>query len=321
MAASPSQACGSCAPGHGGRRGSTARGRGVARAWWCRRATIAVDCVELAELDAVRVELVVLELDARPAAPPAWPRPRGGVRLALLDLRPHLLLGLGVGQPEHLEELDRTRGSTCWRASRSAWRPGRAPASRCRAAPCPAWSPRTARASRRGCRSPGLEVFEPRPFDGGCRWIASPAQKTRCRWRWVAYISLLPHSDVPVIFTSRSGTPTRFRTISGRRFLVDVRRRLADVVAPDDEPLVPRPDHADQAGADAADVRAGLDDPVEDGGAVATYCEDVGLEGDVHRAGDVHLALERQPDVLGDQGLGAVRADQVLRPDRRRRGR
>ncbi len=57
-------------------------------------------------------------------------------------------------------------------------------------------------------------MLEPSPFDGGCRWTASPAQKTRCSCRWVAKYSLLPHSEVPVISTSRSGTPTRFLTIS-----------------------------------------------------------------------------------------------------------
>ena len=38
-----------------------------------------------------------------------------------------------------------------------------------------------------------MEVLEPRPLDGGCRWTASPAANTRCFCRWVAYISLLPH--------------------------------------------------------------------------------------------------------------------------------
>ena len=56
-------------------------------------------------------------------------------------------------------------------------------------------------------------VLEPRPFDGGCRCTASPAQKTRPRCRWVAYISLLPHRLVPVISTVRSGMPSRLRTI------------------------------------------------------------------------------------------------------------
>ena len=58
-----------------------------------------------------------------------------------------------------------------------------------------------------------MEVLEPSPLLGGWRWTASPAQNTRPDWRWVAYISLLPHSEVPVISTSRSGMPSRFRTI------------------------------------------------------------------------------------------------------------
>ena len=59
-----------------------------------------------------------------------------------------------------------------------------------------------------------MEVLEPRPLDGGCRWTASPAANTRCFCRWVAYISLLPHRLVPVISMSRSGMPRRFLAIS-----------------------------------------------------------------------------------------------------------
>src|ERR1022692_2451394 len=40
------------------------------------------------------------------------------------------------------------------------------------------------------------DVLEPSPLLGGWRWIASPAQKTRPDCRCVAYISLLPHSEV-----------------------------------------------------------------------------------------------------------------------------
>jgi hypothetical protein len=58
-----------------------------------------------------------------------------------------------------------------------------------------------------------MEVFDPNPLLGGCRWIASPAQNTRPDCRWVAYISLLPHREVPVISTWRSGIPRRLRTI------------------------------------------------------------------------------------------------------------
>ncbi len=48
---------------------------------------------------------------------------------------------------------------------------------------------------------------------------------------------------------------------------------------------------------------------------MADIGRDVGLEGDVHRAGDVHRTLAGQADVLGDPGAGAVGADEVLRPD------
>jgi hypothetical protein len=63
---------------------------------------------------------------------------------------------------------------------------------------------------------------------------------------------------------------------------VDDGRRLADVVAPDDQPLVPWPDHADQTGADAADVAARLDDPVEDGRPGRHVRGNISFEGDIH---------------------------------------
>ncbi len=59
-----------------------------------------------------------------------------------------------------------------------------------------------------------MEVLELSPLLGGCRCIASPTQNTRTLCSSVAYISLLPHNDVPVISTWRSGTPMRLRTIS-----------------------------------------------------------------------------------------------------------
>ena len=39
---------------------------------------------------------------------------------------------------------------------------------------------------------------------------------------------------------------------------------LVDVVSPDDQPFVPGANHADKAHADAADIGAGLHDPVKD---------------------------------------------------------
>ena len=101
----------------------------------------------------------------------------------------------------------------------------------------------------------------------------------------------------------------------GRERLVDLGRRLVDVVAPDDQPLVPRADHAHEAEADPADVRARLQHPVQDARAVRDVPGEVGVEDDVHRPRDVHLALHRQPDVLGDLRAPAVGADEVLRAD------
>ena len=93
--------------------------------------------------------------------------------------------------------------------------------------------------------------------------------------------------------------------------LVHLRRRLVDVVAPDDQPLVPRPHHAHEAQPDAAHVRAGLQHPVQDARPVRDQVREVGLEDDVHRPRDVHLALEGQVDVRGDLAAAAVGADDV----------
>jgi hypothetical protein len=42
---------------------------------------------------------------------------------------------------------------------------------------------------------------------------------------------------------------------------------------------------------------------------------EVGVQDDVHAAGDVHLALERQPDVGRDLAAAAIGADHVLGAD------
>ena len=42
----------------------------------------------------------------------------------------------------------------------------------------------------------------------------------------------------------------------------------------------------------------------------------VGAEEDVHRPADAHLAFEREARVFGDEGVSAVRADEVFRADR-----
>ena len=54
------------------------------------------------------------------------------------------------------------------------------------------------------------------------------------------------------------------------------------------------------AHADAADVGAGLHDPVEHARPVRDVARQVGLEDDVHRAGDAHLAVHAQAGILGD---------------------
>ena len=111
----------------------------------------------------------------------------------------------------------------------------------------------------------------------------------------------------------------------GGEGVVHLRRALVDVVAPDDQPLVPGPHHAHQPHADAAHVGAGLHDPVENGGPVCHVFRQIRLEDDVHRAADTHLAAERQPGIRRDLGIAAIGADQVLerisnsRPDRRSR--
>src|ERR1039458_8701473 len=61
---------------------------------------------------------------------------------------------------------------------------------------------------------------------------------------------------------------------------------------------VPRTDHPYQPHPDPADVRPRLQDPVQDAWAVLDLLAEVSVEHDVHRPGQIHLALERQPDVL-----------------------
>ena len=106
---------------------------------------------------------------------------------------------------------------------------------------------------------------------------------------------------------------------AARLVLVDLRRRLADVVAPDEQPLVPGPDHPNDAHPDAADRRARLEDPVQDAGPVLDQVCEVRPDQDVHAAGDAHLTLERQSDVLGHFAAASVRAEEVLGADLRDR--
>src|SRR6266487_2399465 len=102
---------------------------------------------------------------------------------------------------------------------------------------------------------------------------------------------------------------------SGCRLVVDVGWGIVDVVAPNDEPFVPGTHHADGAHPDTADVGAGLQHPVEYARSVGNVFREVGRENDVHAAGDVHLPLQGQADVLGDHAASTVSAEQVPGPD------
>src|SRR3546814_19217610 len=74
----------------------------------------------------------------------------------------------------------------------------------------------------------------------------------------------------------------------------DNRRLVVDVVAPGDEPFVPRAHHADDACANTTDARSRLNHPVQDRRPVVTQVTKVGLEHDVHRPGHIHLSLARE---------------------------
>ena len=135
-------------------------------------------------------------------------------------------------------------------------------------------------------------MLEPSPLDGGWRCTASPAKNTRP----LAMGERVHVVDGPDARWTRSliGIVSSPIEIVGDRVAIVVgncRRRLIDVVAPDDQPLVPRAHHAHEAHADAADVRARLHNPVKHARAMRDILRKVGLEHDVHRAGDTHLAL------------------------------
>ncbi len=262
----------------------------------------------------MRVELVVLQLHGADQGRPLGPA-AGGVRLALLDLLPHLLLGLRLGEAEHLEELAELAarlvgpGHDLLRDRGALLR---------------------VRLKQAG---PGLAAQDGGQLPGEVVGVLHGRVGAEAVRRRVPVHRVAGREDPPPLQVGRVhlvvapqagagdldlevGHAEQVPHDLGRLACVHRRRRLADVVAPDDQPLVPRPDHPDQAGPDAADVGAGLDHPVEDAGAGRDLGRDVGLEGDVHRARDVHLALVGQADVLGDQRPGAVGADQVLGPDR-----
>ncbi len=82
-----------------------------------------------------------------------------------------------------------------------------------------------------------------------------------------------------------------------RPLVVELRRRVVDVIAPDDQPLVPRAHHQHQPHPDPPDVRARLQHPVPDTRPMLHLGAQISVKDDVHRAGHVHLALERETDV------------------------
>ena len=117
-----------------------------------------------------------------------------------------------------------------------------------------------------------------------------------------------PHRDV--------GHAEQVADDLGRGRVVDLRRRLVDVVTPGQQPLVPRAHHPHQAHADAADIRTGPHHPVQDARPVRDVAGQIGLEHDVHRARLAAAPADRQPDLLGDHAAATVRADQVAGADR-----
>ena len=88
---------------------------------------------------------------------------------------------------------------------------------------------------------------------------------------------------------------------------------FVDVIAPDDQPLVPRPHHTDKAHANPTDVRARLHDPVENAGTVCDVFGKISAEDDIHRPAHTHLTLKGETAMLGNQRIAAICTDQILR--------
>ena len=102
----------------------------------------------------------------------------------------------------------------------------------------------------------------------------------------------------------------------GDRFVVaEFPFALRKVVAPDEQPLVPRPYHAHHAGADAADLRARLQHPVQHARPVCDVFGQIDLGDDVHAAGAAHFTFHRQADDLRNAAAAAVGADQIFGAD------
>ena len=101
----------------------------------------------------------------------------------------------------------------------------------------------------------------------------------------------------------------------GCRRLVEDRWRFVDVIAPNDQPLIPGTHHADGAHPDATDIGAGLQHPVEHSWSVGNVFREVGRDEDIYAARDIYLPDHGQGDVPGDQAASAVSTQQILGPD------
>src|SRR5581483_7868332 len=97
--------------------------------------------------------------------------------------------------------------------------------------------------------------------------------------------------------------------------VIKLRSSGVDVVAPDRQPLVPRPDHADYAHSYAAYVRTGLQYPIQNAGTIVDVFGKIGLENDVDAAGHSHPAFHGQTDIFSDFAAASIGAQQILSPD------
>ena len=128
--------------------------------------------------------------------------------------------------------------------------------------------------------------LEGRSAAGSSRTPFRLACRTRAIWQcWpVPSLSgLLPPSPASPGIRLPSASPAccdRPAAVSFHHRTVKQRLVAHDVVAPDDQPLVPRADHAHQAHADPADVGARLHDPVQDARPVRDVRGQVGVEDD-----------------------------------------
>src|ERR1700733_10765567 len=90
---------------------------------------------------------------------------------------------------------------------------------------------------------------------------------------------------------------------------------LFDVVAPDEQPLVPWPHHAHETGTDAADLRTRLQHPVQNTRTMGDVFGQIDMGHNVHAAGAAHLAFHRQANHLGDTAAATVGANQIFGAD------